>query len=135
MRSRHCYVLGVLLALLCLTGCDLKTVALVISDFDSAQVQGAWLYRQNPVTGDFLRETQVRFQLPTYFEAGEELIDYTTENPGQWADLDLTARVERSGGNVVLRLLWGADGNPAFYRASTYNTVGESALSGEAVGL
>ena len=128
MRSKRYLVLGVLLALLCITGCDLKSVVLVIPDFESAQVQGAFFYRENPANGAFLRETEIRFG-STYFESGEERVDYTTTNQG-WADLDLTARVERNGNNVLLRINWGAEGSPGSYRASTYNVAGESALSG-----
>jgi hypothetical protein len=125
MRFKRYPVLGVLLALPCLTSCDLavKSVVVVIPDFESSQVQGAWFYR------DGQPETLIRFELPTYFKNGEELLDYNTSNPAG-ADLNLSARVEREGQSVLLRLVWGADHNPALYRASTYNAAGESPRSG-----
>jgi hypothetical protein len=131
-RWTHLVALTGLALCLPLFGCRwAETVTVQIPDFDSSAVEGVWIWRDGGGTYD--RSLQYRIE-DSFVHEGEEYLLYTVLEPGGDSRWTLPARIERdplNQDNVQIRfLLLLIDGGGSF-RASTYNAIGESALSAE----
>jgi hypothetical protein len=127
------------LAVIPLQGCSLSFVTIAIPDFSSKAVQGVWLWRLSDQTGLYEREAQFTFQAPVQGAQGEKL-DYSVAPQGGSPLFGASTYVVRDEVNpdqVYLQLIYGRDSTAtaAYYRASTYNQLGDSPLTAEIVPL
>ena len=109
------------------TGCEVKPFRVQLPGFEAAQVRGLWVWRASPGTGDFERYAQIEFG-DVIEEAGIELMQYSVTIGGN--PLVFATRVKRaaeSPEDVILHLSFGPDAGT--FKVSSYNAVGESALS------
>jgi len=125
------------LALLPLQGCSLTYFTLSIPDLGSKDVRGVWLWRLSPVTGQYERDTQFVFTEPEP-AAGDDLLSYTAVASDGSPAVDITTYLIRDPENpdrVTLQLVYGRRGEAGFFRASTYNQMGDSPLTNESIPL
>jgi hypothetical protein len=132
-----CAVL-VLLALT-LTGCPWKYLAVQIVDFETNEVQGLQLWRaEDPASESLIEAGRVLFG-DCYFENGTERMEYTMVNsqnePVAYTHPAVMVRGE-DGESAVLHFIFSQWVEPpGWIRASSFNVVGESELSEDAVFL
>lgn len=131
-RLSHGIALLGLALCLPLFGCRwAETVTVEIPDFDSSAVEGVWIWREG--SGTYSRSLHYRIE-DAFVQDGEEYLLYTVLEPNGQSRWTLPARIERDAMNQdnvriqFLLLLVEGGGN---FRASTYNAVGESALSAQ----
>ena len=118
-------------------GCTLGTVTISIPDFASKSVQGVWLWRSTAFNGAYQREVQFSFG-EFQPDAQGEALEYTASPADGSAPIPIPTYVVRDAANpdrVTVSLIFGRSEDAAFYRASTYNTSGDSPLSSEIVPL
>lgn len=131
-------VLGLLcLATTPLQGCTLGWFTLSIPDFTSKAVEGVWLWRLSPETGEWERDTQITFGAPA-LQADGEWLEYQAMPLDGAQPVPGTSQVVRNAENpdhVTLQLLFSRVEEAGTYRASTYNHAGDSALSADAVAM
>ncbi|MGH0037039.1 MAG: hypothetical protein ACQGVK_18595 [Myxococcota bacterium] len=124
-------LLGVALCLP-LFGCRwAESVTVQIPDFDSSAVEGVWIWREGDE--DYSRSLHYRIE-DAFTQDGEEYLLYTVLEPTGESRWTLPARIERDSfdpDNVQIRFLLLLIEGGGNFRASTYNAVGESALSAE----
>jgi hypothetical protein len=135
LRSLACG--AIVLATVPFGGCQLASFTISIPDFMTKQVSGVWLWRQSPTTGVFERDGQLVFGATGSTTAGET-IDYTATPSGGAAGQPCTAQVVRDATNpdhVTLQLIFTRSQDAGYYRASTFNTTGDSPLSVEILPL
>ncbi len=119
-----------------LVACESKDVVVRIPDFDSAQVDGVWVWRLDDATGQWVKDGQIDFgQL--LLAGGREQLEY--ENLGvaggsaeTQEGVALRADVLRDPLNpdqVTVELIYFRMSDPGEFRVTTYNDAGESPLS------
>jgi hypothetical protein len=116
--------------LLSISGCNWVTVAVKILDFNSAQVQGIWLWRAD-ASGSFQRAARYDFSSPQTTSSGE-VMEYVVSVPGSSGSVRAEVSVQRSPTNpneVALVMIYPRSEASGTYRASSFNAAGESALS------
>jgi hypothetical protein len=134
MRRYVARGLGGLLALLLLVplwGCDLKSLNVIIPDFDTAAVQGVRVWRLDDATNDPVARGRLDFSAP-YTVDGNEVVDYTQVNPDGTRSATYFAEVRRdvSGGSSAhVILYYDRLDQPGWFKVSTFNSQGDSALS------
>jgi hypothetical protein len=133
---RSFFALAAMLLVLPSSGCDTsKEFRVVIPDFQSAQVQGVWLWRQAPTGGEFERSLEITLGEP-FLQDGREVVEYTMRDPVMQWEVTFVAPVFRDDANPdsaeiqLYALLWASDG---LFKASTFNQYGESELSQEEI--
>lgn len=116
-------------------GCKIsgRNFKIVITDFDTARVEGIWLYHESEPGAGFVRDTEIRLG-DTFTQGGVELVDYVMIDSITQHEFAFAAQVVRSERNPdaarlnLFALLWAENGS---FKASTYNEFGESDLSVE----
>jgi hypothetical protein len=120
----RCALLAFAMVGLCATGCDVRPFRVQIPRFDTAQVQGLWVWRA-AASGEFERFQQIEFRDLSQDEGGEYLrysldgsgVSFASpvvRDPASPEDVTLTLSFRRALGS---------------FKLSSYNTVGESPLS------
>ncbi len=136
--KRGALLFAAALLLLCVEGCKWFEVTVRIPDFDSRRVQGVWMWRKDPATGQFVRAGQIVFQpQAASAAAGAEDLQYAVVQPDGTA-FPLRAPIERdttTPDRVTVRLWYARYLDPGEYRVSTYNESGESPLSPQSLDL
>lgn len=114
--------------------CDWVMVAVQIPDYDSAEVAGVWMHKDQG--GQFLPTNHIQFT-GTNVRSDAEVLDFTFHDGARDASYGFSAVVERNPANpdqVMLRILFARPGSGE-YKVSTYNAQGESELSLETLEL
>lgn len=122
--------------LLAVQGCKWFEITVKIPDFDSRKVQGVWVWKQDPISGQWQRAGQILFDPAPSGTASKDL-HYVVLQPDGFG-LPLKAPVERdpkAPDQVTVRLWYARFLEPGQYRVSTYNAAGESSLSPEVLDL
>jgi hypothetical protein len=124
-------------ALLCVpfAGCEITILTVQIPDFD--QVDGIWLWRLSDATGQFERSGLIQFMPLAADPQGGEALGYRESCANGVAGITNQAALSRSASapstaTVSLHYL-SCQGPGGTYRATAYNSAGESALSYTAV--
>lgn len=121
-----------LLLLVPAAGCETKKVTIAIPGFGTGNVEGIWIWRRDESTGLYKRAC--RFELSdAQYGAPSEKVSYTQvcTDPGQ-IGMDLQARVYRpptDPNTIVVNLWYFRYADPGQFKASAYNSLGESPLS------
>jgi hypothetical protein len=127
------------LVALTLTGCPCKHLAVQIVDFETGEVWGLQLWRGEDQSSESLVEAGRLLFGDCYFAHGEEWMEFTMVNSqDQPVASYVSALVVRGGDgdSAVLHFIfpeWAE--SPGWIRASSFNAVGESELSEQAVFL
>ena len=111
---------------LCAVGCNLRPFRVQIPSFETAQVKGLWVWRAG-AGGDFERFAQIEFgELAN--QDGVEFLPYTIELEGTRLVFSTpVVRTPTSPEDVTLSISFRNE--MGSYKLSSYNAVGESALS------
>jgi len=120
------------------TSCAWKPLIVEIPDFETGQIKGVQLWRGEDETSQSVTEAGRIVFGECFFENGWEVIDYTLLNAtGEPLEVSGSAGVVRredGSDTVTVYFAFGAwDAAPGWIRVSTFNEVGESDLSEEAV--
>jgi hypothetical protein len=123
--------LPLLLLLAPLGGCKVSQVSMEIPSFADGGVTGIWLWRYDDTTGQYERDCRVAFAQTDANSKGE-YVNYTQQCTNQ-LDINLSAFIHPAPtdpNTVTLTLLYTRfQGTPSSYKASAYNSAGESGLS------
>jgi len=125
------------LTIIPLGGCQVALFTISIPDFASKAVDGVWLWRLSPATGVYQREMQFVFG-NVIQKGGGESLDYDAQGTDGSSPLSMQAYVTRNPANpdqISVQLIFTRGDQPGYYRASTYNGVGDSPLSSESLPL
>ena len=123
-----------------MTQCPWKTLIVEIPDLEVNQIEGLQLWRADDETGESFTEAGRIVFGDCFFENGSEALVYTMLNP-QDEPLEVTTpamvkRGEDENSAVTLYFFFGDWSElPGWIRVTTFNAVGESDLSEEAVFL
>ena len=138
--SIHRSAIAVLaLVALSLTGCPWKHLAVQIVDFEASEVEGLQLWRGSDQSSQSLVEAGRLVFGDCYLENGTEKMEFTMVNSQNQPVASTNPAVIVRGGDgesAVLHFIftqWAEP--PGWIRASSFNAVGESQLSEEAVFL
>lgn len=129
--------LAALLLLPSLTGCEMRSVTVRIADFDSNAVEGVRFWRLDEVVGSFLPGGSLLFGEPV-IDRDLELVSYDVIDPEGTVMTTLTAQVIRDPANpdtVTLDLSYARGEAPGWFKISSFNAAGDSALSLEQIYL
>lgn len=107
-------------------GCDIRGFRVQIPGFDTQQIQGVWLWRQDE-SGDFERHAQIRFTERVTIGALEYQIYHVTASGGGFTLQSPIQRPAGAPGDATLDLAFVRA--PGTFRVSSYNAAGESPLS------
>jgi hypothetical protein len=114
-----------------LSGCELKTLTVRLPTFFSAGVEVLQFWRLDGPRG-FVRSGHIRFQ-GLYGPPGRKVVQYTIVDPSGADSLTLTAPVLVRGDSIVVELMYARWADPGWFRVSSRNRAGESALSEEEI--
>jgi hypothetical protein len=140
MRRIALRALALPLALLWLPifGCTMKGLPIRLVGFRAGDVDGIWLWRLSPSDGHYVRACRISFSNP-YFRNGVELVSYDEYClSGQYTKATLEAQVQRLPSDptsINLQLVCQLPEQTSTYRASSYNSAGESPLSSSTIQL
>ena len=126
------------LTLVPMGACQMVMFTISIPDFASKAVDGVWLWRLSPATGQYARDTQFVFGELVPGTKKLDSLDYQAQNIDGTQPLSMQTYVNRSPANpdqVNVQLIFTRGDVAGYYRASTYNTTGDSPLSSEIVPL
>jgi len=134
-RSMRRAVLLVFISIvLCLGGCEFRSLKIRISDFDSNQVSGVWICQFSETAGEFVKVVQLVFTEP-FDQEGTEVLTYSFDG---FVDVDgnqihMETQVVRNPENSdeVTLEIWFPCAPPGAIKVSTYNAIAESPLSDE----
>ena len=129
-----------LLLLPTVLGCETKSVTLVIPGFGSGNIDGIWLWRFVEAKGKYVRACRIELDDPTVTSSGAEEVSYLQVCDGQpgVGGMNLKATINRpptDPNTIVVRLWYFRFAAPGQFRASAYNSAGESGLSPTAIPL
>lgn len=131
---RGLVALSSLILLLPLLGCQFaEFVTIEIPDYDSSEVEGIWMWRD--LGGDFERAAEIRI-LDHHEEEDGEFVVYSVRDADGDELLALPAAIVRDEVNpdaVQISFFIHFSTGGGTFRASTYNAVGESTLSSQAL--
>jgi hypothetical protein len=120
------------------TQCPWKNLVVEIPDLETNQIQGLYLWRaDDEASQSFTEAARVVFD-DSFFENGRELLEYTmVDSQNQPLDFLAPAKVFRredgSGAATLVFFFAGWSEPPGWIRVTTFNAVGESELSDEAI--
>lgn len=123
------------------TQCPIRGLAVEVPDLEANQIQGLQLWRTDEETGQtYEQNCRIVFGETTLLPDGKEMMEYTLLSPegdplleSNYAAID---RREGENGPVRLYFLFGSwRETPGWFRVTSYNAVGESEISAEAVFL
>jgi hypothetical protein len=141
MRSASCRRVALAVAALLLVplaGCELKTVRIQLPGYGNGAIEGVWLWRLDDATGQYVRACRIDFRGRGFTSTGAETVTYVQQCDNGHPMGALVAKVARSpsdAATVTLDLEYARWENPGMYRASAFNSAGESPLSQVAEGL
>jgi len=120
-------------------GCETKAVTIAIPGYGLGDVDGIQLWRLDESTGRYVRVCRLEIGVPRTPKAGVEVLPYlqVCAAPGQ-IGMDMQATISRlptDPSTIVVKLFYFRFAAPGQYRASSYNSAGESALSPTALTL
>jgi hypothetical protein len=136
VRDAFGLVLGIVLAVAPITGCQLKTIKIRLAGFADGKIDALWFWR--PSGGKWTRICHYSISDP-FLDGGVELVEYV-----QWCldergkGMTWRTKVQRlpaDPNTVTLVLLYSSLGAATPHRASAVNAAGESALSSTALPL
>jgi hypothetical protein len=110
------------------TGCEIQGFRVRLKNFTATATEGLWVWQRSPATRKFERHSVIEFGR-IYEAGGSEYMTYTFSTGAE--PIGLQTLVERAPGNsdtLTLNLAFAAVGS-GVYRMSSFNAVGESALS------
>ena len=120
----------VLLSIPVFSGCTMKQLPIKLVGFGSGNVDGIWLWRLS--AGTYARACRVNFS-NSYFRQGVEYVSYDEYClSGDYTKATLEAEVVRSSSDptsATLQLTLQLPEAASTYRASAFNSAGESPLS------
>jgi hypothetical protein len=125
--------LALLFAVLPMMGCETKALTLAIPGFGNGNIDGLWLWRLAETTGRYERACKIQLSDPQKTASGMELLPYlqVCDSPNEYG-MNMSAEVHRLTGDpstIVVKLWYFRWADPGQFRASSYNSVGESPLS------
>jgi hypothetical protein len=135
MRSASCRRVALAVAALLLVplaGCELKTVRIQLPGYGNGAIEGVWLWRLDDATGQYVRACRIDFQGRGFTGSGLETVSYVQNCDNGHRMGALLAKVTRSAsdpGTATLELEYARWESPGMYRASAFNSAGESPLS------
>jgi hypothetical protein len=114
-------------------GCETRAVTMEIPGFGSANIEGVWLWRLSETTGRYERACRFELYETQVDPSGDEKVSYLQlcDAPDQ-IGFDLRAKITRppTDPNMIVVTLWYLRfDDPGQFKASSYNSAGESALS------
>ena len=120
-------------------GCETKSVTIAIPGYGLGDVDGVQLWRLEESTGRYQRVCRLELGAPQTPKPGVEVLPYlqVCAAPGQ-VGMDLQASISRlptDPTTIIVKLFYFRFAAPGQYRASSYNSAGESALSPTALTL
>ncbi len=120
-------------------GCETKAVTIEIPGYGNGDVDGVWLWRLVEGTGQYERSCRIDLDAPQLSKKGVEVVPYlqVCAAPDQ-IGMDLTAEISRLPSNpstIVVKLWYFRYADPGQFRASSFNSAGESPLSPTALML
>jgi hypothetical protein len=131
---RRAALVAFIAIVLCLGGCEFRSLKIRIPDFDSNQVGGLWIYPFSENSEEFVKLVQLFFTEP-FDQEGTEVLGYSFDG---FVDVDgnqihMETQVVRNPENPdeVTLELWFPCAPPGAVKVSTYNAIGESLLSDE----
>ncbi len=144
-RNIHRFAVATLaLITLCLTGgmiqCPIRGLAVEVPDLDANQIEGLQLWRGDEATSQTFDESIRIFFGESQVSNGSEMMEYTMLSPeGEplevWGHAALD-RGEEESSPVRLYFVFGSwSESPGWFRVTTFNAVGDSDLSDEAIFL
>jgi hypothetical protein len=144
-RSIHrfaCTALALIALILtgAVTQCPLRGLVVEVPDLDANQIQGLQLWRAEDETSQTFDENCRIVFGESHMSNGSEMMEYTLLNPeGEPVPIWSYAAVDRGEGEndpVRLYFIFGSwSESPGWFRVTTFNSVGESDLSDEAIFL
>jgi hypothetical protein len=122
-----------LVLLLLSFGCDTRAVTMEIPGFGNGNIDGVWLWRFVEATGNYKRACRLELDAPQLDETGTEVLPYlqVCTTPGQ-VGIDLQTSISRlpsSPSTIVVTMWYFRYEAAGQFKASSYNSAGESALS------
>lgn len=122
------------------TQCPIRGLAVEVPDLEANQLQGLQLWRTDDETSQTYNENCRIVFGETVVANGKEMMEYTLLSPegeplleGNYAAID---RREGEDGPVRLYFLFGSWREaPGWFRVTSFNAVGESEISAEAIFL
>jgi hypothetical protein len=110
------------------TGCDILGFRVRLKEFGADRIEGLWVWQKSPATGKFIRHSQIEFG-SIFRSSGREYLSYTFTTGGEPMGLQSSVvRSSTSPDTVTLNLAFLAVSS-GIYKVSSFNQVGESALS------
>jgi hypothetical protein len=134
--TRWLAVAATILCTLPLSGCNLPPFWVMITDFDSMEVLGIRLWKQDSVSGDYEERIEISFSEPVTTPRGEMML-YTMSVDGV-PGKEILTNIERDpddSGRVTMRIYSVRLPELGDYWLSSYNDYGDSAFSEEPVCL
>ena len=128
-----------LLPLLCLlalplAGCEVKPVKVQLPTYFSAGVEELWFWRLDETSEEYVRSGHVRFEAITG-PPGRKVIEYRMVLPDGTESVALTAPVQVRGDSILVEVQFTRWQNAGWFRVSSRNGAGESALSDDEIYL
>jgi hypothetical protein len=110
------------------SGCDIQGFRVRLKNFVATETLGLWVWQRSPATGKYVRHSQIEFGA-IYRSGGQEYMTYTFTTGVEPMGLQtVVARASGSPDTVTLNLAFAAVSGGT-YKMSSFNEVGESALS------
>jgi hypothetical protein len=132
-RAAHRLAISVLCLLaVSLSGCEVKVVTVQLPSFFSAGIDELQFWRLEQQ--QYVRSGHIRLQ-GLFGPPGRKVVQYTIVNPDGSDALTLTAPVQVRGDSIVVELMYARWADPGWFRVSSRNRAGESALSEEEIFL
>jgi hypothetical protein len=128
-----------LLPLLCLlalplAGCEVKPVKVQLPTYFSAGVEELWFWRLDERSQEYVRSGHVRFERISG-PPGRKVIEYRMVLPDGTQSVPLTAPVQVRGDSILVEVQFTRWQSPGWFRVSSRNDSGESALSDDEIYL
>ena len=115
-----------------LSGCQLRTLHVVIPDFDAASVDGLEVFRLDDATGQPVDAGGIQFLGVQASNDGAELLEYALLSLDGTVTSTITAQVIRDVANpdaVEVFLIYHNQAAAGWYKVASYNGEGSSELS------
>jgi hypothetical protein len=120
-------------------GCETRAVTMEIPGFGNANIEGVWIWRLSESTGHYVRACRLELYDSQLDESGKEVVPYLQlcDAPDQIGfDLKATiARLPSDPDTIVLTMWYFRFDDAGQFKASSYNSTGESPLSATTLSL
>jgi len=133
-------LLGLALALVVLTaapGCQVRTIHVIVPDFDSSLVSGIDVYRVDETTGQPIYAGKLTFGQIMAQPDGTEAVAYSLTEPDGTTTGGLQTTILRSqgGDTVEMHLVFSGATPSGDFRVASFNAAGASPLSAGSIYL